>query len=81
MWPAVGACVVDSLLPDADGLFDRYMSDAAASIQTAALFGVQGAHGMWELSVNKAHHADIVENLLEALVAQLACPDLQVGAF
>lgn len=39
---------------------------------------VQGAHGMWELSVNKAHHADMVEDLLEALVAQLACPDLQV---
>jgi len=33
---------------------------------------------MWELSVNKAHHADMVEDLLEALVAQLACPDLQV---
>lgn len=39
---------------------------------------MQGAHGMWELSVNKAHHADMVEDLLEALVAQLACPDLQV---
>ena len=40
---------------------------------------VQGAHGMWELSVNKAHHADMVEDLLEALVTQLACSDLQVG--
>ena len=33
---------------------------------------------MWELSVNKAHHADMVEDLLEAVVAQLASPDLQV---
>lgn len=33
---------------------------------------------MWELSVNKTHHADMVEDLLEALVAQLASPDLQV---
>lgn len=39
---------------------------------------MQGAHGMWELSVNKAHHADMIEDLLEALVAQLAGPDLQV---
>lgn len=39
----------------------------------------QGAHGLWELSVNKAYHADLVEDLLEALVAQLACPDLQVS--
>lgn len=34
---------------------------------------------MWELSVNKLHHADMVEDLLEALVAQLANADLQVG--
>lgn len=40
----------------------------------------QGAHGLWELSVNKAYHADLVEDLLEALVAQLACPDLQVSS-
>lgn len=33
---------------------------------------------MWELSVNKVHHADMVEDLLEALVAQLANADLQV---
>ena len=33
---------------------------------------------MWELSVNKMHHADMVEDLLEALVAQLANTDLQV---
>ena len=33
---------------------------------------------MWELSVNKTHHADMVEDLLEAVVAQLASPDLQV---
>ena len=39
---------------------------------------LQGAHGMWELSVNKTHHADMVEDLIEALVAQLASPDLQV---
>ena len=39
---------------------------------------LQGAHGVWELSVNKVHHADMVEELLEALVAQLANPDLQV---
>lgn len=38
----------------------------------------QGAHGVWELSVNKLHHADMVEDLLEALVAQLANADLQV---
>ena len=41
--------------------------------------GAQGAHGLWELSVNKMYHADMVEDLLEALVAQLACPDLQVS--
>lgn len=40
---------------------------------------MQGAHGVWELSVNKLHHADMVEDLLEALVAQLANADLQVG--
>ena len=39
---------------------------------------MQGAHGMWELSVNKRHHVDMVEDLLEALVAQLANADLQV---
>lgn len=39
----------------------------------------QGAHGLWELSVNKAYHADLVEDLLEALVPQLACSDLQVS--
>ena len=33
---------------------------------------------MWELSANKTHHADMVEDLLEAVVAQLASPDLQV---
>lgn len=40
---------------------------------------LQGAHGVWELSVNKVHHADMVEELLEALVAQLANSDLQVS--
>lgn len=39
---------------------------------------LQGAHGVWELSVNKVHHADMVEDLLEALVAQLANADTQV---
>lgn len=39
---------------------------------------MQGAHGVWELSVNKLHHADMVEDLLEALVAQLPNADLQV---
>ncbi|KAL3152292.1 hypothetical protein ABBQ32_001363 [Trebouxia sp. C0010 RCD-2024] len=39
---------------------------------------LEGAHGVWELSVNKVHHADMVEELLEALVAQLANSDLQV---
>ena len=34
---------------------------------------------MWELSVNKVHHADMVEDLLEALVTQLGNTDLQVG--
>ncbi|KAL0031473.1 hypothetical protein WJX77_002181 [Trebouxia sp. C0004] len=43
-----------------------------------AALQLEGAHGMWELSVNKAHHADMVEDLLEALLVQLACPDLQV---
>lgn len=39
----------------------------------------QGAHGLWELSVNKAYHADLLEDLLEALVTQLASPELQVS--
>ena len=60
------------------GLSSRLGPTYEENSQAYSHCGPQGAHGLWELSVNKMYHADLVEDLLEALVAQLACPDLQV---
>ena len=35
---------------------------------------LQGVHGMWELCISKAQHADVEEERLEAVVASLHSP-------
>lgn len=40
---------------------------------------LEGAHGMWELSINKEHHGDVERDKLAALVNRLSSPNLEVS--
>jgi hypothetical protein len=42
---------------------------------------LEGAHGLWELGINKEHHADISADTLAALVTGLSSPSVQVRSW